>query len=187
MPTDEYAALLNRLDAIERAAPLIDAACPLLRELVNHASHAFRRCTSLQDKDKIGGENEDIAAHVLYRHVIELVDGAEVLFRASCVDAAVPVLRAAFEASLSLDYILQQDYARRSLCWTCVYLHGRIAGHRRLDPNTPTGREMVAVWQREMEHELPARDSTDSVAGLQRVLDRPGLAADRVRVPAVQT
>ena len=137
MPTEEYKPLLDRAHAIETAQPLIDAACPLLREVVNHASWAFRRCDAASDAH--GGENEDLAAFTLYRHLIELVDGIEHLFAASCVDAAVPLLRAELEASLSLDYILQADYTRRSLAWSCAYLHSRIATHERRDARDASG------------------------------------------------
>ena len=61
---------------------------------------AFRWCTAASDH--LGGENEDLAPLILYRHTIELVDGIEALFRANCVDAAVPVLRAALEAAWSI-------------------------------------------------------------------------------------
>src|SRR5689334_11860614 len=119
MPTEEFRPLLDREEAINRAKPLIDAAAPLLTELVNHASLAFRRCSVASDN--VGGENEDLAPFILYRHTIELIDGIDVLVRSSCVDASVPVLRAALEASLSLDYIMRADYVRRSLSWTCAY------------------------------------------------------------------
>jgi len=172
MPTEEYKPLLDREQAIASAEPLISAACPLLREVVNHASWGFRRCDAASDTH--GGENEDLAAFVLYRHLIELTDGVEVLFAASCVDSAVPIVRAAFEASLSLDYILREDYTRRSLAWTCAYLHGRIAAHERLDANTVAGGAFTAAITSEFDRGLSVPyDAGPSVAGLRRVLDRP--------------
>ena len=177
MPTEEYTPLLDRADAVQRATPLIEASSPLLRELVNHACWAFRRCIAASDN--LGNENEDTAPFVLYRHLIELVDGIETLFSASCVDAAVPLLRSAFEASLSLDYILQDNYAQRSLSWTCGYVHARIAAHQRLDGNTSAGRDMAAAWSRENTHGIDLvptpYDSVDPVAKLNVVLGRPGL------------
>ena len=128
MPTEEYKPLLDRDAAISRAAPLVDDAAPLLTELVNHASLAFRRCDAASDNH--GGENEDLAPFLLYRNTIELIDGIDTRFRARCVDAAVPVLRAALEGSLSLEYIMKGDYARRSLSWTCAYAHARVATHQ---------------------------------------------------------
>jgi hypothetical protein len=176
MPTEEYRPLLDRDDAIARATALIDAACPLLRELVNHATLAFRRCTAASDNH--GGENEDMAPITLYRHTIELIDGIEVMFRASCVDAAVPVLRAAFEASISLDYILQEHFTRRSLSWTCGYLHARIASHQQLDATTPAGTAFAAARDREMAGDAQPwqpYNSAAPVANLEHVLNRPML------------
>jgi hypothetical protein len=171
MPTDEYKPLLDRAGAITTAQPLIDVACPLLREVVNHASMAFRRCDAASDSH--GSENEDLAAFVLYRHMIELVDGVERLFSASCVEAAVPLLRAELEASLSLDYILQADYTRRSLAWTCADIHSRIAARQRLDPRTAIGAEFEAALNKEWNRGFAeAYDAGPSVAALGRVLDR---------------
>jgi hypothetical protein len=72
MPTEEFRPLLDRLEAIANAKPLADAACPLLREVVNHATWAMQRCHAATDAP--GGENEDLAVFVLYRHMIELAD-----------------------------------------------------------------------------------------------------------------
>jgi hypothetical protein len=171
MPTDEYKPLLDRHEALTNAAPLVQAACPLLREVVNHASWAFRRCDAASDAH--GAENEDLAAFVLYRHLIELTDSIEVLFSASCVNAAVPTIRAAFEASLSLDFILREDYTRRALAWTCAYLHGRIDVHERLDAKTKTGEQFATAFMNEMGGPaLSPYDAGDSVAGLRSVLAR---------------
>ena len=81
MPTEELKMMLDREEAIRNATGLIDAATPLLRELVNHACWALRRCTVASYN--LGGENEDLAPFVLYRHLIELIDGVETLFRSA--------------------------------------------------------------------------------------------------------
>jgi len=170
MASDEFKPLLDRSEAARAASQLIELACPLLRELVNKATWVFSRCTSAGAR--IGAENEDLAALTLYRHMIELVDGVEVLFAASCVDASVPLVRAEFEASLSLDYILQADYVRRSLCWSCAYLHARIDSHRRLDPTTDAGAEFDGVWQRDDLGVRTTHDSGPNVVALESVLSR---------------
>jgi len=103
MPTDEFRPMLERAEVVREAQPIIEVACPLLRELVNASGAAFQRCQGAPINR--GGENEDLAPTILYRHMIELVDGIEVLFASSCVQAAVPPVRATFEASLALKYI----------------------------------------------------------------------------------
>lgn len=169
--TDEYKPLLDRKRSVADAQPIIAVACPLLREVINHASWAFRRCDAASDEH--AGENEDLAPFVLYRHLIELADSAEVLFASACANGAVPVVRAAFEASVSLDYILQTDYTRRSLAWTCAYLNDRIAMHERLDTRTAAGRAFGTVFSDELNGaELAAYDAAPRVSGLRKVLDR---------------
>ena len=109
----------------------------------------------------------ELAAFVLYRLLIELTDGIEVLFSASCVSAAVPTIRAAFEASLSLDFILREEYTLRSLAWTCAHLH------ERLDAKTKAGDQFAATFEREMGGAgLSVYDADASVAAFHSVLAR---------------
>ena len=176
MPTDEFKPVLDRDRAVVDATELISLASPLLREIVNRASWAFQECQAAPINR--GGENEDLAPVVLYRHLIELVDGIEVLFSASCSDASVPLIRAAFEASLSLQYILQTNYKQRSLSWTHGYVRARIKIHERFDRTTPRGAEVGTIFDRDVypTTDPPAAyDSGPGVARLQKVLSRPGL------------
>src|SRR5260221_5914328 len=127
MATDPFLEVLDTDRAKVEAKELMAVACPLLRELVNYATGAYVRCLRDADKDRQGDENEDHAAIVLYAHVIEQIDGVEVLLANSCVNGAVPALRAAFEAALSLEYILisDADYVPRSLAWLFGHLPRR--------------------------------------------------------------
>jgi hypothetical protein len=178
MSTDEYKELLDRDGAEHAARELIDAACPLLRELVNHATWAFVRCSSASDEDRRGGENEDLAPFVLYRLLIEQVDGIEVLLSRSCADAAVPLLRSAFETSLALTYILSEEssYRERSLAWVCAYIHKLIHKHEQYDPSTRRGAERAEVLRKRYDITVPPCDSKPAIEGLRRVLARPEFA-----------
>jgi hypothetical protein len=175
MATEEYSPILDRAGAIANAQPLIDVISPLLVELVNHATWAFRRMTVATDN--LGGENEDVASLISYRHLVEVMDGVEVLVRSACTEACIPLLRAAFEASLTIDYVMADQYARRSLAWMCVYAHRRIDRHRLLDNSTESGRELADALSREFSWTMTSHDSQDSVQRLQRVLQRPSMAA----------
>lgn len=176
MATGEFKKLLDRDRAIGDAQALIDKICPLLRELVDHGTWALARC--VRAGDVIGQENEDIAAPFLYRHMLELTDGIEVLYRSSCSEAAVPTVRAAFETSLALAYVLQDQslFAQRSLSWVYCDLQDRIAIYRGLDETTGTG----AAFRRKYETELgisaplfePGRNPATAAANLQKVLSR---------------
>ncbi len=179
--TDEFKEVLDRSGSVAAAKPLIEAACPLLREVVNHGTTAFVRV--LRAKDVHGGLDEDLAAYVLYRHLLELADGVEVMFSQSVVDAAVPVVRAAFEASLSLDYILSDPnaYAQRSLCWLVGHMHGRLSAYDRLDSRSEAGSQYTRAFRDEMgdplEGLLVQFDAKAHADRLRPVLSLPHFAA----------
>ena len=147
MPTDEFTQLLERAFSREAAGPVTNISRPLLQELVNYALWAFRRCET--DAAATGQENEHTAAFVLFRHIIEMCDGAEVLLSESCGTAAIPVVRAQFESSLSLSFLLQSDadYARRAFSWFCCYLHDAIMRRELLDPGTQRALSMTLRHQ----------------------------------------
>lgn len=96
--------------------------------------HTLRCGTSLA-----GGENENVAVMVLYLHMIEMTDGIEVLLSECCPGPAIPLLRSSFEALISIEYILEENYVQRSLSWVADYAHNRISGWKRLDPTSPQG------------------------------------------------
>jgi Family of unknown function (DUF5677) len=111
--------------------------------------------------------------------LIEQIDGVEVLLSQSCVNSAVPILRSAFEAVLSLEYILSSPttYVERSLAWTCGYLHRRIQRHRDCDVTTPSGADRMKILATFFSTAAPLFDSSVPVQRLQSVLDRPQFAA----------
>jgi Family of unknown function (DUF5677) len=177
VPTDAHPDLLDRELSKAAAREHIDLVCPLLREVVNHATQAFIRCTRAADESRRGGENEDVAVFILYRQLIEQVDAIEVLLGQCCALATTPLLRSAFEASLSLDFIVADagKYVERSLCWLCADTHRKIALHERHDSRTPARARFAAAAPPDMSP-LPSEDSTSAIAALQGVLDRPQFA-----------
>jgi hypothetical protein len=185
MTTDEFKTLLDRTGALQESQPLIELTCPLLRETVNKATWVFDSCFNSEDS-QVGGVNEDVAAMTLFRHMIELIDGVEVLFSANCVGASAPLLRAAFEASLSLDYIFQTDYTRRSLCWTCGYLHDRIGSQQLIDSSTDVGREFRRAREQMGAYEPSTYNSGPDVERLKLVLATPSLAPIEVEYQRVR-
>jgi hypothetical protein len=180
MPTEEFRKLLDRDFARVSARELIDGAGPLLTELVNHACWAFQRCQTGSSRR----ENEDIAPFVLYRHIIEMVDGFHVLLNESCTMASIPLLRVAFEAKLALEYILSDKdaYSARSLAWLYVNTQRRIDEYAMYDPATHGGEAFKKQWEGDDfgEYRLPSRIMTESrqhVAGLKDVLTREEFVA----------
>lgn len=140
MPTEPFLKLLYREYAKVDAKELIDLACPLLKELVNHGTNVFMRC---QAEAHDGQEDEHVPIFSSYLHVLEMTDGVEVLLSESCVSPAVPLVRSLFEAVLGMEYILERDYRRRAFAWMVGYAHGRIGSYERFDPATPQGKSFA--------------------------------------------
>ncbi|GEM_PF-2058172 len=136
--------MLNRDKAVADARKLIEVASPLLLEIVNYSTGAYRRCISGQ-----GIIDWDMPAFALYRHVIEVTDGIEVLISASCCEPTVPLIRSSFEAHLELKYLLQKDYENRSKSWLFFERLRQVKEYSFLDPSTQIGREFRQALDKE--------------------------------------
>lgn len=138
MPTEPLRKLLDRDFSRVSVSEYVNDVCPLLQEIINYATNAWRRC----ETSTSGEPGEDLAPIVLYLHMIEMADAIEVLIRESCVNPAKPIVRSLFEASLGIEYILEDEthYAERSLSWLVVYAHERLDSYRCFDPNSGRGK-----------------------------------------------
>src|SRR6476469_8125866 len=105
MPTPPIERILNRDLSRVAAASLITRICPMLDEIVNYGTNLYIRHTH-QLPDIITAEGVPL---LIYLHILEMTDGVSVLLRESAVSASIPTVRAAFESTLALDYILQDD------------------------------------------------------------------------------
>ena len=172
MPTEPLKNILDRDMSREMARPLVQVASPLLKELVNYSTNALARCADSAE----GEENEDGAPLALYRHMIEFVDGMEVLVSHSCGTPAIPLLRSCFEALLALEYMFERDYVNRSLSWLAVYVRKRVASYELLDPETANGKQFLrAATSDKVARDVTLPEATEvreAVAGLRSVLTR---------------
>jgi hypothetical protein len=175
MPTKALQSVLYRELSKVKADQIVPNASPLLQEIINYSTHALVRCATSVS----GNKDEDIAISALYRHVIEMIDGVEVLISQACSVPAVPLLRSAFEALLSIQYILktEQDYGRRALAWLVGYIHKRIDMYERLDPTTSMGQSAQRLIQDDdiAANVLlpPSQDLQQFAANLHALLSEP--------------
>lgn len=179
MPTKPLESILYRELSRAEAKDIIEKVSPLLQELVNYATNALARCAT--SKSLSGKQDEDVAVLALYRQMIELTDGIEVLLSQSCAMAAIPLLRSSFEASLSIEYILENEanYVQRSLSWVVGYVHKRIDMYERLDPSTNKGQEAKKLFDDDVFASTipmaPAAEVQAAKARLQSMLTKPHL------------
>jgi len=129
--------LLDREKSIVEAKPIIDKYSPYLKELVNFSTNLFARCQeSINDK-----EGTHLSLFFLYYHVIQMADGIEGLISNSCFAATVPLLRSLMEATISIVYILEDDYNNRSSAWLVRHYLDRKRYLESFVPSSKRGRE----------------------------------------------
>jgi hypothetical protein len=181
MPTSSVKKVLDRDFARVGATNVIDLICPLLRELVNHATHAFQRCQAVPEVAT--GLEEYIAPLALYRMVTECSNGIEELITESCSFGTVPLLRASFEAVISPEYINQRDSARRALSWLHMYIINRRRSYRLLKAGSPEGQSVSQAWasQSGATFQVPP-DFDKAVAALAKATAQPHPLATRPHV-----
>ncbi len=138
MPTEPHKSILDRDLSIASCQEFIECANGLLTELVNYSTMALVRC----DYSASGDVDEDVAVLSLFRTMIEITDGIEVLVSSCCGAPGIPLVRTSFETLLAIEYILADSdlYAQRSYSWLVFYIHQKLDFHDRMDPSTQKGK-----------------------------------------------
>jgi hypothetical protein len=102
----------------------------LIEETVDFASQVFKWCM-----EKIDGKDEKVPILMSFRHIFELVDAISILIKYSCADPCKILLRAIFESTLNIEYILEKDSERRGMDFMVCFYHDELKFYRRWDPN----------------------------------------------------
>jgi Family of unknown function (DUF5677) len=175
MPTEAHKPLLDRDLIAVGHRQLVELIAPVLQEAINYSTWAWRRCESAGDYNN---DLHGLVPLMLFRHVMEMTDGVEVLVSNSCSVPVVPVLRSAFEACLSLEFIVTTDTERRSLSWLCCYAHQRLEYYESLDPSTQRGRDFASTRATERAgSSQPHPDVPIVIANLMALIQKSNLAA----------
>ncbi len=111
VPESEFKPLIDRerslADVKEHMGPWID----LIRDVVNYGSNLIPRCFSSSKRNWA----DLVVIAILLRQVVAMLDGAEVLLSAGAVHAAILQMRALFEASVYIEWILKGDPEKRAI------------------------------------------------------------------------
>lgn len=137
MPTEPVLDFLNRDGTKGVSKPVIEIASPLLKEVTNYASNVLHWCQASTKADK----EEAFPLLALYAHIIQMADSIEVLISSGCGPPGYLLLRSAFEARLSIKYLLERDTDKRSIAWLVKYYDDEIAYYEMMDPGNPKGKE----------------------------------------------
>ncbi|MFC1917213.1 DUF5677 domain-containing protein [Chloroflexota bacterium] len=142
MPIESFEPILSREFAIGLSKPIIDVASPILKESVNWATNLYPRCQT----SKAGEKPEAFSLLALFLHVIQSIDAVEVLVSNSCGTPANLILRSAFEAKLSIEYICEKKSQRRSTAWAVKHILQEIEYYKNYNPTDPKGTQFRETW-----------------------------------------
>jgi len=123
----------------------------------------------------------DFASLALFRHMMQMADGIQILLSAGTSAPTVPLLRSMLESLLSLKYIHADKYEQRSLCWLCAHIHQEIALKEMTDIQTEAGKDLYDLIVKEFGDDTLAKAfekrSSDSktIHELREALGRPEL------------
>lgn len=113
MPEKPLVGILNRDEAIKHAQEHFGDQIALLRDLADYGSNLVFRAFNSSAKDL----PPIIACGVLLKQVVAMLDAVHTLVEAGTVHAAFLPARAAFEASMYLDWLLFSDTERKATAY----------------------------------------------------------------------
>lgn len=174
MPTDPHHDVLYRELSIVQLKEFRPSPTTLLQEVVNFGTNAFVRYLSYAE----GEENVHLAPLALYRNIIELTDGTEILVSNASPSASIPLLRSSFEALLAIEYIVEDNehYESPSLSWLAGYVRRKIQIYKSLLTNTDEGEKFLEAIENDKTVRTfplpPEDDVSKAIKNLDQLLSR---------------
>lgn len=185
MPTVPPHGLLDREFSRASVREQVEAANPMLQEIVNYGVAVFARCertSRLRD--------EKLAILLPYLHVLEMVDGVQILLSEAAPIPARLQLRSAFEAILAIEFITETDTTRRAFAFLVADIRQRLAAYRAMDPKTPEGKRQLKRIQSDVFARLmkipEVRDLDERLKSLEGLLQKPNWKEANEQYNAVQ-
>jgi len=147
MPTTAPPGLLDRDLSKAEARQAIDLAVPLLTEIVNQGLAVLARCFA----PPIQGDVH-MAVLLPFHHLLEMLDGVQLLVGEAAPSAARPQLRSMLEALLYIEHITETgpdtlQYAIRGYAYLVARTRDALKALRalrRYDAATPEGQDLIA-------------------------------------------
>lgn len=139
---------------------LLNQFSDLISETVNYGTHILN-----WDVQKATGSDENIPITLMLRHILELTDSISILVKESSIDPCKPLLRAALESLLQLEYILEEKTVERSLSFLVWNYHKQIKFSKKLIPGDLSNSELKRKMQ--MDKLMASNPNTPIIQGLE--------------------
>jgi len=171
IPDDPHKGLLDDENATAWASEQLKPWTNLLRDLANYGSNLIPRAYSSSDRKL----TDVVVIGALLRQVVAMVDAIEILLCKSAIHAATLQLRALFEASIYIDWILAADGENKSAYYYVHNLLRRRLWAMRVQTGTPESMSFSEVMKKDglpLDNTL-ANEGKRLVKEIDRVLLQP--------------
>ena len=135
--------ILDR-ESHEQYESLILPICSTIEEVIDYAANAAEECIK-RIPNTIEPQDDHIVILSVFFHIIEMLDGIEILISKSAVTPTHLQIRCVFEALLYLEWILQKDTKKRAHAYLVEDIHDRLALAKCMDANSERGKQLKAI------------------------------------------
>jgi hypothetical protein len=177
IPEDPHKGLLNDESATAFASEQLKPWTNLLRDLANYGSHLIPRAFSSSGKTL----GDAVVIGILLRQLVAMIDAIEILLCRSAVHAATLQLRAMFEASVYIDWMLAGDRENKAAYY---YVHNLLRNRlwaMRMQSGTPESSSFKGIMNKASlpVDETLGDEGKSQVQEIDRVLSQPRFVAVR--------
>lgn len=174
MREQPHSAILNREEPRAVAEEYFSKQTELLRDIANYGSNLIIRAYNSSPKKMA----DIVVCCVLLKQIVSMADAVEVLLTSGCGHAAFLPARAAFEATVYLDWILAGDSERRAT----RYIVGNYRDERRWSARAVPGTTEEVAFTKILEtigidihanRPTLVSDATEHLAEINRILAQP--------------
>jgi hypothetical protein len=174
IPEEPNKFLLRREEARALSEQHFSAALSTLRDMVGYGTHLVIRAYNSSSKD-----NESmVVIGVLLKQIVSMLDAVDILMREGHSYPALLQVRAAFEASLEIDWVLESDSENRARHYIVGNLRDEAMWAKRFIGGTPEKASFDAAVG-VLKHEDPAKAEVDArghLTQVERILSKPEFA-----------
>ena len=136
--TGAYHPILDRPEAAAHVAQHFSDVVAVLADMVDYGSHLIPRCLA----SSANRLTDVVLLPVLTKQAVGFLDAGQVLLDSGCVNPAALQLRALFEVSVYIAWILRRDTDRRARAYYVANLRRRLDWAKRVRPGTDEFRRL---------------------------------------------
>lgn len=126
------------------------------------------------------GGNENYLAYMMFRHFLELTDSLSCLIKESSIDPCKVILRTMVESSLTIEYLIMEDFERRSHSYFVAEAMKERSNLLQLVEGTQMAKQLEATIKKDRilkntpSVSIPVEEVQRQLTNIEDMMKRPG-------------